>query len=182
MPMRALRNFIRWESSAGLILMSAAILSLLIANSSLATLHAEFFATRTAIILGEFAIDKPLLLWINDGLMAICFLLIGLELKRCRKLVFRQADRGFPAGLARDQKRPGTHARGRELDDVVRCGSGDRYRFYDELFYRHSRLRVRRPGLCHDDENWRADRFRAVDGLGAYRAVFRDQKPCTINA
>ncbi len=82
MPIRALRSFIRWESSAGLILMSAAILSLLIANSSWAMHHAQFFATRTAIIFGEFAIDKPLLLWINDGLMAVFFLLIGLELKR----------------------------------------------------------------------------------------------------
>jgi len=82
MPLRALRYFIKWESSAGLILMSAAVLSLLIANSSWASIHAELFATRTALIFGEFAIDKPLLLWINDGLMAVFFLLIGLELKR----------------------------------------------------------------------------------------------------
>lgn len=82
MPLRALRNFIKWESSAGLILMSAALLSLLIANSQWAVQHAQLFATRTAIIFGEFSIDKPLLLWINDGLMAIFFLLIGLELKR----------------------------------------------------------------------------------------------------
>lgn len=62
--------------------MMAAILSMIIANSPWAEQHAQFFATRTAVVFGSFSIDKALLLWINDGLMAVFFLLIGLELKR----------------------------------------------------------------------------------------------------
>ena len=82
MPLNALRNFIRLESSGGLILMAAAVLSMIIANSPWAHIHIDFFATRTAVIFGDFSIDKAMLLWINDGLMAVFFLLIGLELKR----------------------------------------------------------------------------------------------------
>lgn len=62
--------------------MTAAILSMIIANSPWAEQHALLFATRTAVVFGSFSIDKALLLWINDGLMAVFFLLIGLELKR----------------------------------------------------------------------------------------------------
>jgi NhaA family Na+:H+ antiporter len=79
---KSIEKFLKLESSSGLILMAAAVLSLLIANSPLDGLYAELLQTEAAISIGAFSIAKPILLWINDGLMAIFFLLIGLEVKR----------------------------------------------------------------------------------------------------
>ncbi len=82
MPLQALRNFIRWEAAGGLLLLAGAILSMLVVNSPWAAMHSGVLDMRAAVVLGDFAIDKSVLLWINDGLMAVFFLLIGLELKR----------------------------------------------------------------------------------------------------
>lgn len=82
MPLRALRAFLRLESAGGLLLIGAAAFALLVANSPLAVYYTDLLATRVAVIFGALQIDKPLLLWINDGLMAVFFLLVGLELKR----------------------------------------------------------------------------------------------------
>lgn len=82
MPMQALRNFIRMESAGGLLLLAAAVVAMIVSNSPLAELHHSVLNARTAVIIGPLAIDKTLLLWINDGLMAVFFLLVGLELKR----------------------------------------------------------------------------------------------------
>lgn len=82
MPLKALQQFIRLEASAGIILVLATVLALLISNSALSGLYARLLDLPLAIALGPWSIDKPLLLWINDGLMAIFFLLIGLEVKR----------------------------------------------------------------------------------------------------
>ncbi len=81
-PLRALRTFLKLESAAGILLMLAALLALVVANSPLAAFYSELLATRVAVIFGALQIDKPLVLWINDGLMAVFFLLISLELKR----------------------------------------------------------------------------------------------------
>ena len=78
----ALREFMRMESSAGLFLLAAAALAMLIANSPVASLYDALLDTPVAIQIGALVINKPLLLWINDGLMAVFFFLIGLELKR----------------------------------------------------------------------------------------------------
>ncbi|MCB8932331.1 MAG: Na+/H+ antiporter NhaA [Fimbriimonadaceae bacterium] len=78
----ALERFLRLEAAGGLLLIGAAILAMLIANSPLARWHVLLLETPFGIRLGEFALDKPLLLWINDGLMAVFFLLVGLEIKR----------------------------------------------------------------------------------------------------
>lgn len=77
-----LQEFLRLEAAAGLILMAVAVLAMVVANSPLASSYSNALALPLEIRLGTFGIAKPLLLWINDGLMAVFFLLVGLELKR----------------------------------------------------------------------------------------------------
>ena len=78
----SIRKFIRHESASGVLLIFAAILAMVLDNSSFAWLYDGLLSTPLAIQVGSLVIDKPLLLWINDGLMAIFFFLIGLEIKR----------------------------------------------------------------------------------------------------
>lgn len=78
----AIREFLRLEAAAGIILFFAAVLALLADNSPLAPFYEALLSTPARISVGAVALDKPLLLWINDGLMAIFFLLVGLEIKR----------------------------------------------------------------------------------------------------
>jgi Na+:H+ antiporter, NhaA family len=70
------------ERSAGLVLAMSALLALVAANSGLAPAYSSFLGFPVQVLIGDFAIQKPLLLWVNDGLMAIFFLLVGLEIKR----------------------------------------------------------------------------------------------------
>jgi NhaA family Na+:H+ antiporter len=74
--------FIRTEAASGAILLTTAALALLAANSPLAELYGALLELPVGARLGPLAVQKPLLLWINDGLMAIFFLLVGLEIKR----------------------------------------------------------------------------------------------------
>ena len=78
----AIESFIRLESAGGLLLILATVLAMIAANTPLAPLYELLLDTRVAVGVGEAGIDKPLLLWINDGLMAVFFFLIGLEVKR----------------------------------------------------------------------------------------------------
>ncbi|KQP39448.1 Na+/H+ antiporter NhaA [Methylobacterium sp. Leaf106] len=73
-PLSALRNALRSEASGGLILMASAVLALIVANSPLAP---SYFA-----LLGAYVGGLSVLHWVNDGLMALFFLLVGLEIKR----------------------------------------------------------------------------------------------------
>lgn len=82
MPAKMLKEFFKLEAAGGILLGFAAILALVMENSPLQFVYDAFLTTPVAVQVGAFAIDKPLLLWINDGLMAIFFLLIGLEIKR----------------------------------------------------------------------------------------------------
>jgi NhaA family Na+:H+ antiporter len=75
-------TFIHHEAAGGMVLLAAAIAALLVANTPLAWLYDQFLDTPVAVRVGPLALDKPLLLWINDGLMAVFFFLIGLEIKR----------------------------------------------------------------------------------------------------
>lgn len=75
-------SFFKLESAGGIMLILAAILAMLCANSILAPTYQLIMTTPVGVHAGTFEINKPLLLWINDGLMAIFFLLVGLELKR----------------------------------------------------------------------------------------------------
>lgn len=77
-----LTEFMKLETSAGIFLMLAALLALIANNSPLSNLYSGFLDTPVAIQIGALEIAKPLLLWINDGLMAIFFFLVGLEVKR----------------------------------------------------------------------------------------------------
>jgi NhaA family Na+:H+ antiporter len=77
-----IEEFIKKESSAGILLIFATILALTLKNSMLSEFYTAFLQTPVEVRFGDLLIDKPLLLWINDGLMAIFFLLIGLEVKR----------------------------------------------------------------------------------------------------
>ena len=76
------RNFLKLEAASGIILVASAVLAMVVANSPLATLYGALIDLPVEVRAGTFKIAKPLLLWINDGLMAIFFFLIGLELKR----------------------------------------------------------------------------------------------------
>jgi NhaA family Na+:H+ antiporter len=70
------------EAAPGVVLMVAAVAALVVANSGLAGAYQAFLDARLAITLNGHGLEKPLILWINDGLMAVFFLLVGLELKR----------------------------------------------------------------------------------------------------
>ena len=78
----SLRRFLQEESAGGVVLMVAAAAALLIANSPFGPDYFTTLDMRLAVIVGEGGIDKTVLLWINDGLMALFFLLVGLEVKR----------------------------------------------------------------------------------------------------
>lgn len=77
-----IQEFLKLESAAGFLLVATAVLAVLAANSPLAALYDGLLRLPVAARLGALEIAKPLLLWINDGLMAVFFLLVGLEIKR----------------------------------------------------------------------------------------------------
>lgn len=78
----ALKDFLKQESAGGILLIVSALLALVIANSPLAPYYFGTLETKLNVSFGNFEINKGLILWINDGLMAIFFFLIGLEVKR----------------------------------------------------------------------------------------------------
>lgn len=82
MPFKTIREFIQLETSGGIILFAAAVLALIVSNTPLESYYHALFALPMSIKLGTLELTKPLLLWVNDGLMTIFFLLVGLEIKR----------------------------------------------------------------------------------------------------
>lgn len=76
------KRFLKLESASGIILILAALLAIGLANSALAQHYQSFLNTEVQVRIAALDINKPLLLWINDGFMAIFFLLVGLEVKR----------------------------------------------------------------------------------------------------
>lgn len=78
----AVSDFMRLESAGGVLLLAAAVIAMLVANSPLANIYNALLETPIAVQVGALSIDKPLLLWVNDGLMAVFFFLVGLEIKR----------------------------------------------------------------------------------------------------
>jgi NhaA family Na+:H+ antiporter len=82
MPFNKLQRLFRHEAASGVVLMLASALALVLANSPVSALYDLLLNVRGSVRIGDFAIEKPMLLWINDGLMALFFLLVGLEIKR----------------------------------------------------------------------------------------------------
>lgn len=79
---RAIDRFFNHEASGGILLMLAAAAAMVVANTALAPAYDAFLGAKLSVTLNGEGLAKPLILWINDGLMAIFFFLIGLELKR----------------------------------------------------------------------------------------------------
>ncbi len=77
-----LLEFFRLEAAGGLVLMAATVLALLVANSPFVSGYQALLDLPMVFKAGSFKIAKPLLLWVNDGLMTLFFVLVGLELKR----------------------------------------------------------------------------------------------------
>ncbi len=83
MPLlRAIDRLFRHEAAGGLLLMASVVAALIVANSALGPVYESVLGTYLKISIGDTGLAKPLILWINDGLMAVFFFLIGLELKR----------------------------------------------------------------------------------------------------
>ncbi|MEW4366066.1 Na+/H+ antiporter NhaA [Aliikangiella maris] len=76
------KQFINNDASSGIILVLSALLALVLANTSMISAYYYFLEIPVAIKIGNFEIAKPLVLWINDGLMALFFFVVGLEIKR----------------------------------------------------------------------------------------------------
>ena len=92
--LRPLQDFLRLEAAGGLVLMIAAAVAMVVANSPLSAAYEATLRLPIEVRAGSFGIAKPLLLWINDGLMAVFFFLVGMELKR-------EVDEGHLASIAR---------------------------------------------------------------------------------
>ncbi|MGY3439186.1 MULTISPECIES: Na+/H+ antiporter NhaA [unclassified Marinovum] len=82
MLLRALDRFFSHEASGGILLMLSAVAALIVANSGLSGAYDAFLGALLSLTVNGEGLAKPAILWINDGLMAVFFFLIGLELKR----------------------------------------------------------------------------------------------------
>jgi Na+:H+ antiporter, NhaA family len=82
MILKSISDFLRLEASSGILLLVAAMLAMLVVNSPAKEFYDALLETPVEIRIGGFQIAKSLLHWINDGMMAIFFFLIGLEVKR----------------------------------------------------------------------------------------------------
>lgn len=82
MPQTSLKHFFRLEVLGALLLLIAAALAMVLKNSPLTELYRAFLETPMEIRIGALQIAKPLFLWVNDGLMAVFFFMIGMEVKR----------------------------------------------------------------------------------------------------
>ncbi len=82
MIIKSINDFLKLEAASGIILMFAAVAAMIIANSPFVPYYDMLLGVPVQVSVGSFEIAKPLLLWINDGLMALFFFLVGLELKR----------------------------------------------------------------------------------------------------
>jgi len=81
-PLTKLEHFFKMESSGGIVLMCMSVIAMICANTVLDAYYKLLLSTPVVVSIGTFEIAKPLLLWVNDGLMAVFFFLVGLELKR----------------------------------------------------------------------------------------------------
>ncbi|QCI28555.1 Na+/H+ antiporter NhaA [Caminibacter pacificus] len=80
--MKMIKDFFHKETSVGILLIISTIIALILANTPLKTFYTKFLDIPLGVVFGGLEIQKPLILWVNDGLMAIFFFLVGLEIKR----------------------------------------------------------------------------------------------------
>lgn len=80
--LKAIQAFFKLEMASGILLLAFALLAMLFANSDGSDHYFEFLQMPVLIQIGTFIIDKPLLMWVNDGFMAVFFLLVGMEVKK----------------------------------------------------------------------------------------------------
>ena len=81
-PLALLRDFLRLEAAGGLVLIGSALLAIICASTPLAPYYAMIKETVVTVTVGGFGVSESLLHWVNDGLMALFFFLVGLEIKR----------------------------------------------------------------------------------------------------
>jgi Na+:H+ antiporter, NhaA family len=97
------QRFLATEASGGILLIFFTIFAMLWANSAWSESYFALWSTKLSIGFGDWYLSKALLLWVNDGLMAIFFFLVGLEIKREILLgelsSFRQASLPFFAAV-----------------------------------------------------------------------------------
>ena len=79
---RAIVRFVKTESAGGIVMMSAAALALILANTPLLTAYEDLWHTYAGLVFGGWTLNMSLLHWVNDGLMAVFFFVVGLEIKR----------------------------------------------------------------------------------------------------
>ena len=77
-----IREFLKLGAASGLLIMAGAVLAMIAENSPAHSIYGQLLNVPVVIQFGQFEIAKPLLLWVNDGLMAVFFLLVGMEIKR----------------------------------------------------------------------------------------------------
>ncbi|MGH1486787.1 MAG: Na+/H+ antiporter NhaA, partial [Cellvibrionaceae bacterium] len=75
-------RFVNHQATAGLLLMATALIALIVANSPLLSHYQQLLQTQAGFQIGGWALEKSVHHWINDGLMALFFFVVGLELKR----------------------------------------------------------------------------------------------------
>lgn len=80
--LHSIKNFLKLESAGGILLLIFATFAMVLANSPLSKMYFSFLDMPVSIQIGLFSIHKPLLMWVNDGFMAVFFVLVGLEVKR----------------------------------------------------------------------------------------------------
>jgi NhaA family Na+:H+ antiporter len=78
----ALNTFMKMEAAGGIVLVLATVVAMVVANSALSADYLNWLQTHLSIGFGNLSLDKSVSHWINDGLMVIFFLVVGLELKR----------------------------------------------------------------------------------------------------
>lgn len=80
--LQLIQRFLKLESAGGLLLLFSAVVAMILANSPLEGLYNEFLNLPVSLQIGSFTIDKTLIHWINDGFMAVFFVLVGMEVKK----------------------------------------------------------------------------------------------------
>jgi len=80
--LRPAQRFFRKQVASSVLLLAATVIALIWANSNIAETYHSFWHTKISLVFGEFHINKSLVHWINDGLMALFFFTVGLEIKR----------------------------------------------------------------------------------------------------